>query len=154
MEKTIKNIDPKPICRRLKSVRKALNFNSASGFAKYLGINITTYSNYEKHRLPPSDVLFEIANKFPRRVDIEWILTGEEPSCPDSDAHETEHAGRISTETLEGVIKGVEDYLRDAKKTLVPEIKAKLITLLYDHFTQTDAAPNQKTIVSYLKLVA
>lgn len=60
----------------------------------------------------------------------------------------------IDIETLAAVIKGVEDYLKDGKKELDPETKARLVSLIYERFAKTGEEPNQETIVSYLKLVA
>jgi len=55
---------------------------------------------------------------------------------------------------LTKVIRGVEEYLQKAKKDLEPEAKGRLISLLYNYFIKTGEEPDQKTIVSYLKLVA
>ncbi|MBC8460209.1 MAG: hypothetical protein H8D67_19665 [Deltaproteobacteria bacterium] len=81
---------------------------------------------------------------------MNWLITGNgDPYLQD---------GAIPTpleiEVLTKVIKGVEGYLRKAKKELESDIKARLISLLYERFVKTGEEPDQKTIVSYLKLVA
>ena len=60
----------------------------------------------------------------------------------------------LDIDILSGTIKGLEDYLKKANAELESGQKARLISLLYDHFIKTGEEPNQKTIVSYLKLVA
>jgi hypothetical protein len=87
------------------------------------------------------------------RVNLHWLLTGE----GDQSGEDTEGEALskdVDLEVMTGVIKGVEKYLQDQKKTLDPDKKARLISLLYDHFTKTGEAVNQKTVVSYLRLVA
>ncbi len=60
----------------------------------------------------------------------------------------------LDIEVLTKVIKGVEEYLRAGDKDLEPDKKGRLISLLYERFIKTGEEPDQKTIVSYLKLVA
>ena len=52
------------------------------------------------------------------------------------------------------VIEGIEEYLVERQLELKPEKRARLIALLYEHFSETQREVNQDTIVSYLKLVA
>jgi len=44
--------------------------------------------------------------------------------------------------------------LQKIGQELEPDIKARLVSLLYERFVKTGEEPDQKTIVSYLKLVA
>ncbi|MBC8433851.1 MAG: hypothetical protein H8D96_18220 [Desulfobacterales bacterium] len=60
----------------------------------------------------------------------------------------------LEIEVLTKVIRGVEDYLQKGKNELKPDKKGRLISLLYERFIKTGEEPDQKTIVSYLKLVA
>ena len=60
----------------------------------------------------------------------------------------------LDIEVLAEVLKGVDDYLKAGRKTLDPEPKARLVAILYERFAATGEPVNQKTIVSYLKLVA
>ncbi len=60
----------------------------------------------------------------------------------------------LEIEVLTKVIKGVEGYLRKAKNEVEPDKKGRLISLLYERFIKTGEELDQKTIVSYLKLVA
>ena len=59
----------------------------------------------------------------------------------------------LDIEVLTKVIRGVEDYLQKGKNELKPDKKGRLISLLYERFIKTGEEPDQKTIVSYLKLV-
>ena len=42
---------------------------------------------------------------------------------------------------LRKVIKGVEEYLEKAEKELEPDIKARLVSLLYERFAKTGEEP-------------
>lgn len=50
---------------------------------------------------------------------------------------------------MTGVIKGVEKYLKDKKKALAPEKKARLISLLYGHFAKTGEDVDQKCDIRF-----
>jgi hypothetical protein len=47
------------------------------------------------------------------------------------------------------IIEGIEEYLVERQLELKPEKKARLIALLYEHFSETLREVNQDTIVSY-----
>ena len=84
------------------------------------------------------------------------MLTGQEPAKATGEAS---YAGPDATadldiEVLAEVLKGVDDYLKAGRKTLEPELKDRLVAILYERFAATGEPVNQKTIVSYLKLVA
>ena len=79
-------------------------------------------------------------------------MTGEGEMSLDASAS-TDPAS-LDIEVLTKVIKGVEGYLRVGDKALKPDKKGRLISLLYERFVKTGEEPDQKTIVSYLKLVA
>ena len=52
----------------------SLGFKTPAAFAKKLHIKYTTYLNYEKKRLPPSDVLSLIKNKYGHDVNIDRLF--------------------------------------------------------------------------------
>ncbi len=60
----------------------------------------------------------------------------------------------LDIEVLTKVIRGVEDYLRAGDIEIEPDKKGRLVSVLYERFIKTGEEPDQKTIVSYLKLVA
>lgn len=70
------------------------------------------------------------------------------------DASATTETLALDIEVLTKTIKGVEDYLRVGDKDLEPDKKGRLISLLCKRFAKTGDEPDQKTIVSYLKLAA
>ncbi|HEA67966.1 MAG TPA: hypothetical protein ENI07_14265 [Desulfobacterales bacterium] len=78
MKKTIIISNAKSICQRFKAFREGLGFEKPVYFAKRLKMNYTTYLNYEKQRVPPSDVLWLMKEKFGKKFDINWILAGDE----------------------------------------------------------------------------
>ena len=81
MKKIIRNIDPKPICLKLKELRLSLGFANAKRFAEHLGLNYTTYRNYEKDRLPPIELLFLIKTKYARDVNIDGLFENIAPEA-------------------------------------------------------------------------
>ena len=83
---------------------------------------------------------------------MHWLLTGEVGKPHDvATSSETVY---LEIEVLTKVIKGVDESLWKGKKDLEPDIKARLVSLLYERFSKIGEEPDQKTIVSYLKLVA
>ena len=70
------NIDVNAIIARVKLLRNQFSGNRGkSEFAKLIGISPSTYSYYEKNRLPPIDILLKICEI--TGTDLEWLLTGE-----------------------------------------------------------------------------
>lgn len=61
---------------------------------------------------------------------------------------------KVNTELLQGVIKDVEDYLKEGKLLLDPEPKARLVAILYDRFDVADQDVDPRIVSDYLKLVA
>ena len=83
---------------------------------------------------------------------MNWLLTGEGEMFLDASASTEPLA--LDIEVLTKTIKGVEDYLRAGDIEINPDKKGRLISVLYERFIKTGEEPDQKTIVSYLKLVA
>ncbi len=82
-------------------------------------------------------------------VNKEWLITGEDPTIG-----KDKELVPLDIEVLTKVITGVEDYLREGDIEIEPDKKGRLISVLYERFIKTGEEPDQKTIVSYLKLVA
>lgn len=82
------------------------------------------------------------------------ILSIENIDAPDIQTNSIVNSEHIDPTLLEQVIEGVESHLSEARKILSPDLKAQLITLLYDYFLKTEEKVHQKKIVSYLKLVS
>lgn len=117
-------------------------------FSNKIGISTSYLSAVLKNKRGPSAEL--VAGLYMHyREYLSWILTGEGPMT----AKDKELVS-LDIEVLTKVIKGVEDYLRVGVKVLKPDKKGRLISLLYERFIKTGEEPDQKTIVSYLKLVA
>ena len=70
--------DLKALGRRLRELR---GFDITQGeLADKLGISQSQLSKYERGvAAPPADILFVIKERF--HVSIDWLLTGEDPSC-------------------------------------------------------------------------
>lgn len=71
--------EPKtPLAERLRSVRKAHGDLERDDFAQRLGVHKNTLAYYERgDRTPDADVLRVYKDRF--QVDINWLITGEEP---------------------------------------------------------------------------
>jgi transcriptional regulator with XRE-family HTH domain len=144
-------------------------------FAEKFGVHFNTYSSYESgDTVPDAKFIASICKEF--SVSAEWLLFGEGPmyreECragegsqdnpPNGIGLRDEGSGDkirhgampgIDTETLAGVISGIEKTLAEQRKELPPETKAELIILLYEYFTETGSFSEEK-IDRYLKLVS
>ena len=67
-------INPEEISRRIDWIRKQ-NGLSQEQLARLLRVSQPAVSHYLKRRIPPADILLEIARL--GNTTIEWILTGE-----------------------------------------------------------------------------
>ncbi len=75
VKKNSKKSDPLGICLRIAKVRrKHAGPRGKVLFAKHLELSPSTYSYYEKGRVPPAEVLVRIAEV--GGVDLHWLLTG------------------------------------------------------------------------------
>ena len=64
------------IAQRLLDIRKIFKPNSASAFAKDLGISQTTYSNYENgSRSIPDAIYVKLQNEY--NVNLNWLICGK-----------------------------------------------------------------------------
>lgn len=70
-------VDAPDYCIRMQQARMDLGFSKAVYLARAMGINKQTYAAYEKHRMPTIDFLENLSKKYPGKVDILWIQTGQ-----------------------------------------------------------------------------
>lgn len=74
------------ICRRIAALRLEIaGPRGKSSFAKKLSLSPSTYDYYESSRVPPADVLVQIADL--AGVDLRWLLTGTAGEPQISAAH-------------------------------------------------------------------
>jgi len=150
-----------------KRIAKALKHTGKSNedLAQALGVNKNTIAAYKNEKGDLKGiVLVGLVEKF--NFNPDWLLAGKEPMVfGEKEAQEfikealldtaaSPESAALETEVLAQVIEGVEEFLRDEEKELEPDTKARLISLLYEHFSKAKEEPNQKTIENYLKLVA
>lgn len=70
--------DTKALVGRIRQVRiRHSGHRSKSRFAREIGVSPSTYNYYENNRVPPVDILINIAKL--TGVDLQWLLTGEYP---------------------------------------------------------------------------
>ena len=82
-----------------------------------------------------------------KNVDLNWLLT-ENAIKPQKE----NEASQIDLDTLIQVVKIVDEKLPFEEKVTHLEKKARLISLLYAHFTETEKEVDAETIDHYLKL--
>ena len=121
-------------------LRGRINFGEAKRvkLAKFLNV-------------PYAELYIEHDQNRPKPDSLDSIRQNAWKLKPDS---KFEGYGPLEIELLIGIIKGIEDYLSETDLVLDPDKKARLISLLYERFARTGEDLNQKTVVSYLKLVA
>jgi transcriptional regulator with XRE-family HTH domain len=129
MKKVLKNIDPSQICKRLQYIREMLGFNTAIKFAAEMGIKYTTYQNYEKNRVPTSEFLLYLKEKYPDKVDLSWILTGQYENIQSASPEQTNEtvATYSQPEQIETEHQGLVKLFKN--KPLALEINRNLIEL-------------------------
>ncbi len=99
-------------------------------------------SNYEKGaRSPDAEYLAAIAGA---GADVLYIITGVRRGAA---------PGEFRPEVLKQVIEGVEELLKRKKRMLAPAIKADLVVVLYEHYSQTGTTVENVTIERFLRLV-
>ncbi|MGE5514604.1 MAG: helix-turn-helix domain-containing protein [Bacteroidota bacterium] len=118
------------IADRMRMVRGT---ESQDDFSDLLGVSKDTVGKYERNKIKPgAEVLMALRQK--RGVDINWLLTGERAQDPAaSSLHQLNH------DALAGAIAAVEDLLVERNLALAPPKKAKLISLVYNQLTKSDA---------------
>ena len=78
----------KEISARIRKIRTdVFGPRGKSSFARKLGLSPSTYDYYESNRIPPADVLADIAEL--ADVDLRWLITGKEPEPPLPASHPT-----------------------------------------------------------------
>ena len=89
----MKNLDESALIERLRHLR--LQFYGERGkskFASALGVSPSTYSYYEKDRVPPIELLLKVSEV--TGADLEWLLTGREA---DKTFPQTAHSSLLRT---------------------------------------------------------
>lgn len=137
---------------RLKQIRKEKNL-SQKAFADPLSTSSGYISEVEQgKKAPGSDFLTSLSRVY--GVSIDWLLTGAGEAFPKKSADINLEPPQLNPVLLKQVIEGVEIYLKEGKSVLPPEIKARLISLLYDYYAKTGEEVDRRKVVSYIKLVA
>ena len=127
-------------------LQEAMGTSVKKRIAKKLGLTPSDLGNRLKRRTLLTPIVHWAVEY---DIDLNWLITGIEPN---EGAENT--PGPVNTELLQGVIKGVEDYLKKGKLQLDPEHKARLVAILYDRFDVADEDVNPRIVSDYLKLVA
>jgi transcriptional regulator with XRE-family HTH domain len=125
MSKLASSDDNHAIGARLAMAREQQRLSQVE-FAERLGLSPRAYQNYERgERELPSAVLVSLHEVF--GLDPLWILIGPERSA--------RKAAAGSADLLEQIIIGVETHLQRTHKKLAAAKKARMIRVLYLHFS-------------------
>ena len=69
--------------RNLQAARVMANYDSASDFAKALGVGDQAYRKYERgESMPPPDLLVDIRTKL--GVSLDWLIANEKPASTEA----------------------------------------------------------------------
>lgn len=111
--------------QRLAFARAASGLNQID-FAGKLGLSPRAFANYERgEREMPAMVLKALAEIL--RIDPLWMLLGP----GDEPMHHT--ARRLDLNLLEEIVALIEGWLVRNRRSLVPQKKARVIRLAYEH---------------------
>jgi transcriptional regulator with XRE-family HTH domain len=91
------------------------------GLADYLGISQPAISLYLKGRIPPADVLLQIANL--GGTTVEWLLSGET---------EENDSGKVNRVSENAQVYGTKLVLFDIWERLPNQIRQDVLVLLQD----------------------
>ena len=96
--------------------RKHFGPRGKARFARALGISPSTYSYYEKNRVPPPSLLVQMARL--TGANLDWLLTGSPGEGPVGDAGERTHDALTSGAETKAVqperLEGPMDAAREA----------------------------------------
>lgn len=119
---------------RLAAVRATAGLAQAA-FAERLGVSPRAYQNYERgEREVPAALIKALYEIY--AIDPIWLLTG--PGLKPQDLRAEAHA-----DLLVQIIVEVDARLAKMKRRLPPEKKARLISVLYQHFRAKAAIDSQ-----------
>ena len=110
-------LDGIAVARRIQRIMRAMKMNQKE-LARQLNITQPAVSKYLQGRIPPADVLLQLARM--SRVNIEWILTGGS-SERHSQVSEPRAEYRASSRLQEKITQ-LPPQLRDKIEKLIDEI--------------------------------
>ena len=131
---------------RLKEIIKISGLKR-DGFAKNGGISRTQLFRYLNGEQEPSTAFYRNIKSHHSWININWLISGE--GKPDISFNRG-----MNYDLLKEIIEGVEQSLNEEELDLLPDRKAKLITLLHEHFIEEKQKINRTTIKRFLRLVA
>ncbi len=139
--------DLKDRIRQIRSIAKL----SQKDMARILNIPITTVSKYERgENKPSSDILAKIGDLLD--INLNWLLTGKGQKHI---SNEQQKNISLNLETIEIIIRTVEETFLENKLCLESAKKAKLIRLIYEMFEENQIQKIDKcTILSFYKLAS
>jgi len=148
----------KTVGERLREIRGDM---SREEFVPYVGVSKSTLARYERgSRSPDAEFIGLLLENF--GINPVWFIYGTDQKYLSSNrlTHEGHSPGKptklpsIDHELLREIIEGVEESLTSNELELSTEKKAQIISLLYEHFTETGKEVDEQTVTRYLRLGA
>lgn len=132
---------------RIDNIAKKIGGKRA--LSRATGIHETQIYRYIREScLPGSIHLALIARAGGVRAD--WLLTGSEGTR--ENPADYDHAG-VNRQHLWTILCAVEEALTETRRSLEPEKKAELISLLYSMYVDSGAAPDKGNVIKLLRSV-
>ena len=130
---------------------------SLPAFAKKVGVSRNTLVSYRDGQTSPSIYfLAKVCMEF--SVSNVWLILGKGEPYRSIEYSETpiDLSGHpnLNIVLLQEIIEAIEESLNKSDLELASQKKAQLISLLYEHFVETNKTVNKGTVTRYLKLVA
>ncbi|MEJ2725422.1 MAG: helix-turn-helix transcriptional regulator [Deltaproteobacteria bacterium] len=137
---------------RLRSFRKSMGKN-VTEFSKLIGISQASLSDIENNKTKTSS---ETLSKliWNTDIDIKWLLTGLPGKLEEEATVFGGGRSPLDSDLLRGIIEVLEDMLAEKHLELTPAKKAELISLLYDHLSETTRKADKETVARFLSLAA
>jgi len=140
---------PPEVFVRLRPLRKAWRLTQKE-MAIRAGVAASTYQYYERgDRNIPAETLSSLTRY---GANAEWLLNGKGQMLQ-SDIKE-EFILKVDRDLLQQVIEAVEDLLAANNLTLQASKKARILSLLYQLFDETEKKISKKIVKEYIRLVA
>lgn len=113
-------------------LRKAIGEESANSFARRAGLGESLVRKYLAGSAPGIDKVAAIAAA--ANVRLEWLINGAGPMRGDEPALPAE----VNVEILTQIIAATSDFLASSSAEMSPADRARLIAVLYSHFSGID----------------
>ena len=122
----------------LKNERKRLNLGQKE-ISDFLGMSVKQVGRWESSIAIPTDKLAQLSEL---GFDVNYVITGQR-----------QQPSQIDKALLGECIELLEEVLNEVGRTLEPEIKAKVVAVLYEDSMEDSNTVKPETVIKHLRLV-